>query len=281
MIKEYINRPYRRIKENWKLTVIISLFIALFMLLFQPFGLSTYKSDYRWIVFLGYGAITFVILTVNLFVLTRLFSKWFENWTIGKQMLWLTWIIFTIGTANYLYSSIIFPMFAGMKGFLLFQAFTLIVGVFPVVILTLVSYNIKLKHNLKTAAEVNDLLVTKPTASQTEEMVAIIADNGKDKLEVELSNLLYIESVGNYIQPTYFHDGKITKMLLRGTIKRIEMETTHLASLVKCHRAFIVNINQVESIKGNSQELRLQLKNGDIEIPVSRNNSQKIKDSLS
>ncbi len=280
MIKDYINRPYRRIDNNWKITVIISLFIALFMLVFQPFGLSEFKSEYKPLVLLGYGAITFIILTVNLSVITRVFKKWFSNWTIGKQILWLTWTIFTIGTGNYIYSSIIFPMFAGVKGFMLFQGFTLIIGVFPVVIITLVSYNIKLKHNLKTAAEVNDLIDTKPISLQTKETVVLFADNGKDKLEVELFNLIYIESFGNYIQASYYKNGKIAKMLLRGTIKRIEMETTHHPSLVKCHRAFIVNINHVESVKGNSQELRLVL-NSDIEIPVSRNNSQKIKDSLS
>lgn len=285
VIKTYLKRPYRRINDNWKLTLIISLFIALFMLLFQPFGLSTYKSEYKSVVLLGYGGVTFIILIVNLFVIKGLFEKWFNNWTIGRQILWLSWVIFTIGTGNYLYSSIIFPMFAGMKGFLTFQVLTLIIGVFPVVIITLVSYNIKLKHNLKTATEVNDLLVTKPITPNTEEAVMLVADNGKDKLELELSDLIYIESAGNYIEAYYYNDKnndkKISKMLLRGTIKRIEKETQQHTSLIKCHRAFIVNLDHVESMKGNSQELRLQLKNVDIEIPVSRNNSQKMKDSLS
>lgn len=281
MIKDYLKRPYLRIDNNWKVTIVISLFIGLFMLLFQPFGLSEYKSVYKPVVLLGYGGITFIILTINLFLIKRIFSKWFEQWNIGKHILWLTWTIFTIGTGNYLYSSIIFPMFEGVEGFLAFQVFTLIVGVFPVVIVTLISYNIKLKHNLKTAAEVNDLLDAKPTVVKTEEAVVLVADNGKDKLEVELSNLLYIESVGNYIEVSYYKNNKIVKMLLRGTIKRIETETAQHASLVKCHRAFIVNINHVESVKGNSQELRLVLKKCDIEIPVSRNNSQKMKDSLS
>ena len=251
------------------------------MLLFQPFGLSEYKSDYKSVVLLGYGGITLVTLIFNLFFISHIFRRWFSHWTIGKQILWTSWIIFSIGTGNYLYSSLIFPLFAGMKVFIIFQVFTLIIGVFPVVILTLVSYNIKLSQNLKTAAEVNDLLITKPTGSPTKKTVVLVADNEKDTLEVELSNLLYIESIGNYIQASYWHENKIAKMLLRGTIKRIESETAQHTSLVKCHRAFIVNINQVESVIGNSQELRLVLKNSDIEIPVSRNNSQKMKDSLS
>ena len=71
------------------------------------------------------------------------------------------------------------------------------------------------------------------------------------------------------------------KTLLRGAIKRFESENIQHASLVKCHRAFIVNIDHVESVKGNSQDLKLVLQNTDIEIPVSRNNAQKVKNSLS
>lgn len=281
MIKQYLNQPYTRIDNRWKLLVIISLFIALFMLLFQPFGLSAYKSDYKAMVLLGYGGVTFATLAINLFVIILVFRKWFSIWTVGKQIVWLWWIIFTIGTGNYFYSSIIFPMFAGMKGFLIFQLFTLIIGVFPVVAVTLISYNIKLKQNLKTAAQVNDLLIDKPTKASIEQVVVLVADNGKDKLEVELSDLIYIESVGNYIQTTYYQEKKIAKRLLRGTIKRMEEETQQHPTLVKCHRAFIVNTDHVETVKGNSQELRIVLKNVDREIPVSRNNAQKIKTSLS
>ena len=251
------------------------------MLLFQPFGLSAYKSTYKALVLLGYGAITFVTLTINLFVVTHLFKKWFSAWTVGKQIVWLWWIIFTIGTGNYFYSSVIFPMFAGVKGFMMFQLLTLIIGVFPVITLTLISYNIKLSQNLKTAAQVNDLLIDKPNRQQIEQLVVLVADNGKDKLEVELSDLIYIESVGNYIKAIYYHKKKTAKMLLRGTIKRMEEETQQHPSLVKCHRAFIINIDHVETVKGNSQELRIVLKNVDGEIPVSRNNAQKIKNALS
>lgn len=251
------------------------------MLLFQPFGLSAYKSNYKALVLLGYAGITFGILVINLFVVTHVFRRWFSTWTVGKQIIWLWWIIFTIGTGNHLYSSMIFPMFAGIKGFITFQLLTFIIGVFPVVAVTLISYNIKLKQNLKTAAQVNDLLIDKPSRPQVDELVVLIADNGKDKLEVELSNLIYIESTGNYVQVTYYLEQKVTKLLLRGTIKRMEEETKQHSSLVKCHRAFIVNIDHVESVMGNSQELRLVLKNVEGEIPVSRNNAQKIKNSLS
>lgn len=283
MIKQHLKQPYPQLAKRWKMIITISLFIAAFLLFFQPFGLSEYKSNFKALILIGYGGVTFVILVINFIVIRRVFKKWFANWTILKQSLWLSWIIFTIGTGNYFYSSIIFSdIFGvlGVKGFFVFQLFTLIVGVFPVVTVTLVLHNIKLSHNLKVAGEISNLLIAKPNGSQTEQTVVLVADNNKDKVEVELSRLLYIESVGNYIQIAYYQDSKVVKTLLRGAIKRIESETVQYPSLVKCHRAFIVNINQVESVKGNSQELILSLKNIDAEIPVSRNHAQKIKNSL-
>ena len=126
----------------------------------------------------------------------------------------------------------------------------------------------------------NDLLSNKSARAHIEQLVLLVADNGKDRLEVQLSDLMYIESVGNYVQATYCQEKKIAKLLLRGTIKRMEEATQQLLSLVKCHTAFIVNLDHVETVKGNSQELRIVLKNVDVEIPVSRNNAQKIKNSL-
>lgn len=280
MIKKYLKQPYPQITNKWRLTITISLFITAFLLFFQPFGLSAYKSSYKALVVCGYGGVTFAILIINFFVIKRIFKKWFADWSILKQIIWLSWIIFTIGTGNYFYSSIIFSGFAGIKGFIIFQLFTIIIGVFPVVIVTLVSHNIKLSRNLKFAGEISNLLAAKSTGTQAEETVILVADNKTDKIEVELSSLLYIESVGNYIQVAYYQESKVNKLLLRGTIKRIESETVQYPSLVKCHRAFIVNINHVESAKGNSQELKLTLKNIDVEIPVSRNHAQKFKNSL-
>lgn len=285
MIKYYLKQPYSRVTNNWKLTITISLFIALFLLLFEPFGLSAYESYYKSLVICGYGGVTFLILLFNLFVVKAVFGKWFSDWTVLKQVIWLSWIVFSIGAGNYFYTSIIFPSLTGFSGFLIFQIFTIIVGVFPIVTLTLISYNIKLSRNLKFSDEVNTLLEAKPNGSKPngfkgDEIIVLIADNNKDKIETELSNLLYIESTGNYVEVVYYKEGKLIKELMRATIKRIESDVINFSSLVKCHRAFIVNINNAQSVKGNTQDLKLVLKNCDLEIPVSRSKAQKIKNSL-
>ena len=251
------------------------------MLIFQPFGLSDYHNSDKILITAGYGCLTFVILIINLFVVSPLLRKWFnaKSWTVIKQIFWLIWIIFTIGLGNYLYTSIIFS-FWSLYGLLVFQVYTLLVGIIPIVVLTILLQNILLTQNLKSARDFNSSLINKDDILD-KQIICLIADNLKDKFEVELSNLLYIESTGNYIEIFYIKDDKLKNTILRSALKLTELQLETYPSLVKCHRAFLININKIIHAKGNSQGLKLILKNTEKEIPVSRNLSKSLKDKIS
>ncbi len=282
MIEKYLYQPYPVLINKWKIIITASVFVAIFILVFQPFGLSEYHSIYKTIVMLGYGGVTFLALFLNLFALSNLFKNWFDEtkWNVLKQMIWLTWIIFTIGVGNYFYSSIIFSNFLELKVFIIFQLSTMVVGIIPIVVLTIVNQNIKLSYYLKDANDFNSKINAKKHHLDNEQIIHVIADNEKDKFEIELSNLLYIESVGNYVRVYYFKEGKIKNSILRSALKRVESQLKECDTLIKCHRAFLVNFNQIEKVKGNSQGLKIVLKNTDTEIPVSRNYSKDLKDKI-
>ena len=61
------------VENKWKLILPISLFIALFMLIFKPFGLSELEIEFRWLILAGYGAVTFIILILDLLILPLIF----------------------------------------------------------------------------------------------------------------------------------------------------------------------------------------------------------------
>lgn len=280
MIKNYINQPYPIYGNKWKIIISISLFVALFMIIFQPFGLSNNHNSDKIFIIVGYGSVTFIILIINLFFVAHILKKWFnrESWTIIKQILWLIWIIFTIGLGNYLYSSIVFSFWT-LYGFLIFQVYTLTVGIIPIVFLTIFQYNLLLSHNLKAAKDFNNSLINKEDILE-KQIICLIADNQKDKFEIEFSNLLYIESSGNYIEIFFIRDDKLKNTILRCSLKRTELQVEMYSSIFKCHRAFLVNINKIIHVKGNAQGLRLVLKNTEIEIPVSRSLSKSLKDKM-
>ncbi len=280
MIKEYIGQPYPLVENKWRLIISIGLFVTLFMLVFQPFGLSVYQGSNRVLIITGFGLVTFFILIVDLFVIQFSLKKLFrrKSWTVMKQILWLVWIIFTIGTGNYLYSAILFSYWS-WYGFLMFQVYTLSVGMMPIVVLTILKQNILLSQNLKSVKEFNAGLNRKDNVVENQ-MVCLMAENQKDKIEMALSDLLYIESSGNYIKVFYVKDGTLRNTLLRCTLKRAMLQMEKYSAMVKCHRAFLININKIKQVKGNSQGLRLALSHIETEIPVSRNFSKRLKDRI-
>ncbi len=58
---EFIRQPYPTIENKWKIIVSIGLFITIFMLLFQPFGLQTYSNQIKYYILSGYGLGFFIV----------------------------------------------------------------------------------------------------------------------------------------------------------------------------------------------------------------------------
>ncbi len=270
-----LRQPYPIIENKWKIIISISLFITLFMLLFQPFGLQAFRSQIKYVILTGYGFVTFCILVFNLIVLETVFSMLFkeENWTAGKQILWLIWILFTIGSGNFFFSQAVFMSIRmNFHAFFFFQLYTLTIGAIPILILTLYTQNYLLRRNIQSANQISGELKNHSAGERelTDNFI-LLADNRKDKLQIGMQNLLYIESEGNYVSIAWLDSGKIKKTLLRSTLKRIKEQIIHLPYLFQCHRAFIVNCKNITDVKGNAQGFRLRLLSCDSVIPVSRN----------
>lgn len=80
MIKEYLKQPYPFPYKKWNIIISISLFIGLFMLIFQPFGLSQMRGGaYKSVFCLGYGVVTMTVMIINIVIIQHLFKGWFNN----------------------------------------------------------------------------------------------------------------------------------------------------------------------------------------------------------
>ena len=95
---------------------------------------------------------------------------------------------------------------------------------------------------------------------------------------MNLSDFIYVGSTGNYVQVFYMVKNELKSVLLRNTLKQIEEQVKDCPSIIKCHRAFLVNRDRILQVKGNSQGLRLILKDTSDEIPVSRNYSKSLRE---
>jgi hypothetical protein len=279
----FLSRPYpfTSLSATWSTTIRLSVFISLFLLIFQPFGLNEYSGEHKYLFTAGYGLVTFLVLSLDQ-ILLRLFFRTRnqkKHWTIGKQIISLCFILFTIGWGNFLYSSQVFHFHNPWKGFLIFQIFTLAVGILPISLITILTEQIRNKQHTEEANHLNNSIHPKVTAAETRPL-RFTADNEKDSLQMDSQHFLYAESSGNYLNITYLRDGKTKTALIRSTLKSAEMQVEAFPSIVKCHRAFLVNTDQIEQVKGNAQGLRIHLQHTEEEIPVSRSFMKDLKDKI-
>jgi DNA-binding LytR/AlgR family response regulator len=107
-------------------------------------------------------------------------------------------------------------------------------------------------------------------SGNSRDMIPFYDDKGVLKLSITKENLYYIESAENYVNICYSNKDKVTKYLLRNTLKKIE-EIFSGTEIIRCHRSFMVNFEKVKVIRKDRDGLKLELDNPSlIDIPVSK-----------
>ena len=104
--------------------------------------------------------------------------------------------------------------------------------------------------------------------------------NTNEHVTLEISDLLYIEAVGNYVKVCQLQENDVHTNMLRATMKQMEDALEAYPMIVRCHRAFMVNLVQVEQISSNSRAMQLVMRHSHDAIPVSRSNVNKLKELL-
>ncbi|MEM9917985.1 MAG: LytTR family transcriptional regulator DNA-binding domain-containing protein [Bacteroidota bacterium] len=109
-------------------------------------------------------------------------------------------------------------------------------------------------------------------------LLQIQADT-KEQLNLLASQLLYIEAKGNYADFIYREGGELQHKLLRLSLADAKTQIDH-PHIVQCHRSYLVNLAQFESLEGNAKKYELRspwLPHG---IPVSRSQGNTLKAHL-
>ena len=101
-----------------------------------------------------------------------------------------------------------------------------------------------------------------------------------ESVTLQVFHLLYIEAVGNYVKVCHLLDGQVHTDMLRATMKQMEETLQGYPMIVRCHRAFLVNLSQVEQIISHSGSTQLLIKYCQESLPVSRSNMSTIKEAL-
>jgi len=110
-------------------------------------------------------------------------------------------------------------------------------------------------------------------ADSEQKMITLRGDSHKDLLALFPQELLYIESIRNYVRINYVVNGEILQKSFLATLTKMEKALSDYPFLIRCHHAFIVNLYRVEKITG----YKICLKSTKTQIPISRTRKANVK----
>jgi hypothetical protein len=184
-----------------------------------------------------------------------------EKFVFGAWIIKTTGLVLMISLANFLFARLVF--FGSIKWeFLPNMIFgTFAIGVFPIVIIGIVSLLKEERKYKSMAFHINHESTTQRISKSAHKQLVF---------GIPVNSIRYIEALQNYIKIYYIDDGlNMMDKIERATLKSI-IEETEQDVLVRCHRSYIVNKEEVLEVNGNAQGLLLTISNSDKNIPVSR-----------
>lgn len=281
--------PYNPLSKKELLTnFLIGVFVAFFLIVFQPFEISLWETKHKVFKLLGFGLVSF-ICPLSFKIVLELISKRSEpekTWQVWKEIMGLLTALLFIAVGNLIYARLIGIVALGIGDFLIAVLVTFLLAIFPLTANIAMKYNRFLALNRKEALHMEEEVKDYQQRSEASpdkdtavsEMVpgrlSLVSENEKDILTIDPAALLYIESADNYSEVVFLENQNVRKQLIRASLKRLESQIS-FPFIIRCHRSYIVNLKQVEEIKGNAQGYKIGFRSGpDQTIAVSRNYSK-------
>lgn len=244
--------------------LILGCLLAFIIIFLQPFDTNNFESNYKNLILSGFGGLFFLAFIIHNRIETIIYRRSNQIWTVFNEII-STIVFFTFsGIIIYLYNHRFINGYNySFKSFALY--FVNIILVFIPIFSPIFIYLRKTFGTLIIPKSIN--------------IVTIIGENKNEILKLSKENILYIKAVENYIE-IFFIDSnqQITSRTFRQTLTKAFQQ---LPFLVKCHRSYLLNLEHIQNIKGNSQNAKIHLIDFENTIPLSKTYYTQIKNKLS
>lgn len=271
--------------KSFRYTFYAALCVFMILVLLQPFGINEVKTTSLVLNAALYALVTFITTSINTFLLPWLLPTVYreEKWTVGKEFLHMCWHLVPISFGNWLLTHWLYGAPLSWHNLFSFFWITFVVGIFPLWLNILLKQQRLLRKYQVGAHRLDEQLKQpEPQPKPTVQPAAIVftSDNGKEQFSVSPNSIRYITSADNYVRIFYVKELQTNSHLLRNTLRKAEEVLAPNPQFFRCHRAYIVNLWEVEHVSGNAQGYKLHLKDMEETIPVSRNLNKELSERL-
>lgn len=274
-----VNDHFLESKPELSELLIIHTGVFLFMLFFNPFGLTQPNLENQLLVTLGAGSILFFMMVLFCVVLPRIYPDLSVSETIPDEPQYIpgliAWLSGAVALPFYLH-------YVGKIPLSIFAVFKIVVVCFvPVAVYqTLLSRSV-LKQQIFLAGKKLEKLqseMSRQAGRNFTERILIESENKSENVEVRLNDILLVRSADNYVELVYLDDGTVKKRLIRNTLKNIEERLSLFPDFLRCHRTTLINAGYVEKLFRSYSGVFIKLKGYEPSVPVSRQYLLKVKE---
>ncbi len=300
-------------RHTLRMCFIASICVLAVFYFFKPFGLDQLTDAMAAATGLQFALVTLVLSVFCTTIIPLLFPSLFneKHWTVLHEMLFLICMVLLIALGNVWLTSYLFGKPLSLT--LLFNTikYTLVIGAAPVFLSVLVKQQQLLARYSREARQIEAQLtmptqqpanltadnipaaalesrvqaeVINPAISKNETVTSpplqLKGANHAEILQLDATDFLFAAAADNYTSIHYLQNGQAKQVLFRLTIKGLSEQTAGVAGIFRCHKSFLVNLQQVVHISGNAQGYKLHLLQNELTVPVSRTLNNQIKQKL-
>jgi len=265
----WYRRPYPFFHTGiprWRNAVLLLVFGFFFLFLFEPFDVNRSEHLFPfWLICLMQigNVVTVYVLITGVF--QYIVSE--DDWTLGKEMLLMAGFVLLIGLANFGLREVIYdnPENRSIKYLLEEIRNACLVGCLILFVLSTINARLLERDNLRRTPTLN------PRGDrQTGTPVQIQTASANESFTLYPDCLLCIKSDGNYLEVYQYRDGRLNKDIIRLTLQEAAQQLEHIPTLLKTHRAYLVNLDRVTKATGNAQGYQLEVGHLPFTVPVTR-----------
>ena len=291
----FLKRPFDYLDTpqiKWFYILGSTTFAIVFLLLFQPYGISKEminpmnSSLNKFLFFASVAFSTILGLSLSQFFLRQLFDFEFVN--NKKYMYWTVIEALVLTLINFGVSFIVPDLGNNFEKelHLTFQL-KMFVKIFLVLLFPFVGTVLYVSIK-KLSNEIQELDVQLKQyksvykSSNHEQVLNILDENENVDLKISINNFLYAESSNQYILVHYLKQGEVRRHIVRNRLKKFVIQSNDFP-IMQCHRSYAINLLNVDYLtkKNGKEYLVIKTQNSTQHIPVSNSFLEKIQQAFS
>lgn len=254
-----------------RLILLTALFALVFINIYKPFSsLQWYHvSEFKFFVFSSLIILTGVLVVVISRIIMFYRGKR-HRVTYKQYLIWVVLEIFFMSLFFTIYTLSVNPEREWLSVFKESSINTALVLLLPYFAIHLYLFYQDNKKRLE------QLELSRSEATSKLHVYSFYDEKNELRISIKRNNLLYIESADNYVNIWYMNKGQLTKFMLRNSMKAIE-ESLADTSVLRCHRSFMVNFEQVKVIRRQKDGIYLEFGIEKVpDIPISKTYNEKV-----